>query len=76
MTAPKKAGPRSTIKARPLADLLGAAGLSQRAAAKALGINERTMRRYCSGDAAVPRVIVLALERLRDTRPDPESPAA
>ncbi len=76
MTAPKKAGPRSTIKARPLADLLGAAGLSQRAAARALGINERTMRRYVSGDSPVPRVIVLALERLRDTRPDPESPAA
>jgi hypothetical protein len=70
------AGPRSTIKARPLADLLGDAGLSQRGAAKALGINERTMRRYCSGDAAVPRVIVLALERLRDTRRDRESPAA
>lgn len=56
--------------------MLDSAGLSQRGAAKALGINERTMRRYCSGDAAVPRVIVLALERLRDTRPDRESPGA
>lgn len=69
------AGPRSTIKARPLVSLLGDAGLSQRGAARALGINERTMRRYVSGDAPVPRVIVLALERLRDTRQGHESPS-
>lgn len=48
--------------------LLDAAGLSQRAAAAELEINERTMRRYCSAGAPVPRVVVLALERLRDMR--------
>ena len=48
--------------------MLDAAGLSQRAAAAELEINERTMRRYCSTDAPVPRVVILALERLRDTR--------
>jgi hypothetical protein len=36
-------------------------GMSQRAAAHELAITERTMRRYCSGEADVPRVIFLAL---------------
>lgn len=52
-----------------LRDLLEAAGLSQRGAARELGIDERTMRRYVAGDAAVPRVIFLAVERLRDSPP-------
>lgn len=43
--------------------MLAAAGLSQRAAARALDIDERTMRRYCAG-IHVPRVVLLALERL------------
>lgn len=42
---------------------LTALGLSQRGAARLLGIDERTMRRYCAGDP-VPRVIWLALEAL------------
>jgi len=46
-------------------DLLERAGLGQRAAARELGIEERTMRRYCAG-GAVPRVVILALERLAD----------
>lgn len=37
------------------------AGMSQRGAAKELGISERQMRRYCSGEAIVPRVVELAL---------------
>jgi hypothetical protein len=37
------------------------AGLSQRGAAKALDINERTMRRYISGEQPVPRVVEYAL---------------
>lgn len=48
--------------------LLAAAGLSQRAAARELGIDAREMRRYCSGDLPVPRVVWLALERLADAR--------
>jgi DNA-binding transcriptional regulator YiaG len=45
--------------------LLTLAGLSQRAGARELEINERTMRAYCAGDK-VPRAIILALERLVD----------
>lgn len=44
-----------------LQKLLDRAGLSQRGAAKALGINERTMRKYVAGDAEVPKVVELAL---------------
>lgn len=49
-----------------ITELLNAAGLSQRGASRELEINERTMRRYCAGDSPVPRVVFLALERLRD----------
>lgn len=48
-------------------DALALAGLTQRGAARALEINERTVRRYCAGHP-VPRVVWLALERLA-TRP-------
>jgi hypothetical protein len=41
------------------------AGATRRGAARELEINERTMRGYCSGDK-VPRVVMLALERLVD----------
>jgi plasmid maintenance system antidote protein VapI len=44
-----------------LQKLLDRAGLSQRGAAKALGINERTMRKYVAGDAEVPKVVELAV---------------
>lgn len=40
------------------------AGLSQRAGARALGIDDRTMRKYCSGHYAVPRVVDLAMQFL------------
>jgi len=56
--------------------LLEKAGLSQRGAARALEINERTMRRYCAGDSPVPWVVLLAVENLRDSRRDREPPAA
>lgn len=42
---------------------LARAGLTQRAAARALGINERTVRRYAAGEP-VPYVIWLALKAL------------
>jgi plasmid maintenance system antidote protein VapI len=48
--------------------LIADAGHSQRSAAGALGIGERTVRRYCLGENPVPRVIILALERLVDIR--------
>lgn len=42
--------------------------LSQRAAARELGIDERTMRRYIAGDAEVPRAVALAVQRLSSVR--------
>jgi len=43
---------------------LQAAELSQREAAQQLGIDLRTMRRYCAGSAPVPPLLFLALDRL------------
>jgi hypothetical protein len=47
--------------------LIERAGLTQRGAARELDINERTMRGYCAGDK-VPRVVMLAMERLVDLK--------
>lgn len=44
--------------------LLDRAGISQRGAAKALDINERTMRKYVAGDAVIPRTVELAAKYL------------
>lgn len=44
-----------------LQKVLDRAGMSQRGAAKEIGISERQMRRYCSGEAKVPRVVELAI---------------
>lgn len=41
--------------------LLEKAGLSQRKAAKILGINPRTMRHYCAGSLPTPYSIQLSL---------------
>ena len=40
---------------------MGELGLTQRGAARLLGINERTMRRYVLGEARIPKAIELAL---------------
>jgi hypothetical protein len=50
-----------SVTALQLQRLLDRAGLSQRGAAKALEINERSMRRYCSGEQPVPKTVELAL---------------
>ena len=42
---------------------LARAGLTQRGAARALGINERTVRRYAAGER-IPMVVWLALKAL------------
>jgi plasmid maintenance system antidote protein VapI len=47
--------------------LLDRAGISQRGAAKALEINERTMRKYVAGDAVIPRTVELACKYLWET---------
>jgi hypothetical protein len=48
--------------------LLAQLDMSQRGAARELGINERTMRDYCAAGSDVPRVVFLALERLIDIK--------
>jgi hypothetical protein len=53
------------VNAKQLVALLRDIDLSQRAAARRLDINERTMRKYVAGDAPVPRTVELALVRLR-----------
>jgi ribosome-binding protein aMBF1 (putative translation factor) len=47
---------------------LAAIGLSQRAAARELALDERTLRRYCTGDLAVPPVVTHALRWLEQVR--------
>jgi len=42
-------------------ELMDKAGLSNAAAAKALGINERTIRKYIYGENPVPKTVELAL---------------
>ena len=41
--------------------LLDSAELSQRRAAKEIGINERTMRKYIAGESKIPKTVELAL---------------
>jgi hypothetical protein len=48
-------------------ELLRAAGLSPRAAARELEVDELAMRGYCT-EKAVPRYLMLAIERLVDLR--------
>jgi transcriptional regulator with XRE-family HTH domain len=55
------------LTAAQLKRALAKAGLSQRGAAKRLEINERTMRRYVSGEQPVPRVVECALYWLSDS---------
>lgn len=49
------------MTASKLQKLLDRAGLSQRGAAKAIGINERTMRKYVAGEAPIPVTVEYAL---------------
>jgi transcriptional regulator with XRE-family HTH domain len=44
-----------------LQKLLDSAGLSQRGAAKEIGINERTMRKYVSGESPIPKTVEYAV---------------
>ena|SRR5271170_5927520 len=57
--------PTPLTRADRLRDHLRAASLSQRGAAKVLWIDERTLRRYCSGDLPVPDYVLLNASRLR-----------
>jgi plasmid maintenance system antidote protein VapI len=52
------------VKGKDLRKILEGLEISQRAAAKYIGINERTMRRYIAGDLEIPRAIELAVKWL------------
>ena len=80
MNAVKNEGPPESDYATPsdatkVRDLLAKIGLGQRGAARELDINERTMRGYCAGEK-VPRVVMLALERLVDLHRQTAGPGA
>ena len=47
-----------------LRSLIEGAGLSQRGAARLLGVGERTMRHYLAGDTTCPYSVQYALEQL------------
>lgn len=49
------------MTAAQLQRLLDRSGMSQRGAAKAIGINERTMRKYAAGDSLIPKTVELSL---------------
>jgi hypothetical protein len=51
------------------------ADLTQRAAARTLRIDERTMRRYCSGHLSVPPYVILALMQVAQMRRHSETVA-
>jgi DNA-binding transcriptional regulator YdaS (Cro superfamily) len=50
--------------AQKIREVLERVGMSQRAAARFLGVKERAMRYYCTGKVEVPKVVVLAVEHL------------
>lgn len=51
--------------------LLDRIEISQRAAAQVLEINERTMRRYCSGDSPIPKIVEMAVLYLAAQEQEP-----
>ena len=53
------------MNASELREVLRACGLSQRGAAKALDVHERTMRRYCASAGEIPRVIEYAVRYMQ-----------
>jgi hypothetical protein len=55
---PKDSRPMSAKELQATLDRLE---VSQRSAAKQMGISERNMRRYIAGDLPVPRLVALAL---------------
>lgn len=61
----------ASMTANQLQKLLDSGDLSQRGAARDLGISERQMRRYCAGDAPVPKVIELALRYVCEHKDKP-----
>lgn len=54
--------------AQQIRNLLLRADLSQHQGARELGVDERLMRYWCTGDIDPPRMAILALERLVDMK--------
>jgi hypothetical protein len=65
MTTPSGGAPGASTDADLMRAHLAALGLSQREAARKLGVEERLMRSYCAGKEPVPVAVMLALEQLR-----------
>jgi hypothetical protein len=59
-----------------LRTVLARLGLSQRAAARLLGIDERTMRKYVAGDLVIPELLVWALRGLAHREQDRDANSA
>jgi hypothetical protein len=59
-----------------LRTVLARLGLSQRAAARLLGIDERTMRKYVAGDLVIPELLVWALRGLGHREQDRDANSA
>ena len=53
------------MTSRQLATTLKRLGLAQTEAARRLGVNDRTMRRWIAGDLPVPRMVELVVEYWR-----------
>ena len=52
---------------------LASIGLSQRAAARLLDIDERTVRKYVAGDLVVPEMLVWAMRGLAQREQDEDA---
>lgn len=61
-----------TFTRRKYRDAIAAVGLSQRAAAKFLAIDERTSRRYACGELEVPDPIAMLLTIMHVKRVSPQ----
>ena len=78
---PRKVDYRNPPPAQQVRELLARAGLSQRQGARELGVDERTMRYWCSGEEGrgPPALAILALEQLvnkvRELHDEPTDPS-
>jgi hypothetical protein len=75
MTTPSGGAAGASTDADLIRAHLTALGLSQREAARRLGVDERTMRYYCAGRESVPAAVMLALQHLRTGAAAPSSAA-
>lgn len=65
---------RAGVTPKQLQAALDRAGLSQRVAARELGIGERHMRRYVAGDAVIPKHVAIAVRCICEHEQTKEKP--